>query len=151
MASVIQGSGICQASYVVTFSDLHTVMPRNLMDKYADNTYLIIHAINFHSCAVQIAHVEESALLNSPPMNRNKSAVIVFVAPLSKRVNVISPHSGNCTRRVDQGPRSDGQSKVLGGTARRRYSSCSRTCSLCVLCGNGSGTLRNNAATRGAT
>ena len=37
-ASIIQGSGIGPASYVVTASDLHTVTRGNLIDKYADDS-----------------------------------------------------------------------------------------------------------------
>jgi Reverse transcriptase (RNA-dependent DNA polymerase) len=47
MASIIQGSCIEPASYVVTASDVHPVTEGNSMDKYADDTYLIVPASNF--------------------------------------------------------------------------------------------------------
>jgi hypothetical protein len=115
MASIIQGSGIGPASYVVTASDLHTVTPGNLMDKYADDTYLIIPATNVDSCAAEITHVEDWALLNNLRLNRTKSAEIVFVAPLSKRVNVIPPPAVPEIARVES-------IKVLGVTVSRRFS-----------------------------
>jgi len=59
MASIIQGSGIGPAFYVVTASDLHAAAPGNSMDKYADDTYLIIPACNADLCASEIAHIEE--------------------------------------------------------------------------------------------
>ena len=45
-ASIIQGSGLGPASYVVTASDLHPVTPGNTMVKYADVTYLVVPADN---------------------------------------------------------------------------------------------------------
>ena len=41
-ASIIQGSAIGPAMYVVNAADLHTVMPGNSLMKYADDTYLLI-------------------------------------------------------------------------------------------------------------
>jgi hypothetical protein len=43
MASIIQGSCIGPASYVVTASYLHPVTKGNSMVKYVDDTYLIVH------------------------------------------------------------------------------------------------------------
>ena len=43
--SIIQGSDISSASYVVTAADLHAATPGNSMDKYADDTI-----ISNHSC-----------------------------------------------------------------------------------------------------
>ena len=45
-ASIIQGSANGPASYVVNGSDLHTVSDGNDLLKYADDTYLIIPAVN---------------------------------------------------------------------------------------------------------
>jgi hypothetical protein len=120
MTSIIQGSGIGPASYVVTASDLHPVTSGNIMDKYADDAYLVIPAVSVDSCAAEIAHVEEWAVHNNLRFNRTKSAEIVFVSPMSKRANVIpsTSCSGNTTRRLDHGPRSDGQSAVFSVTAR---------------------------------
>jgi len=68
MASIIQGSG--PASYVVTASDLHAATPSKSMDKYADETYMIILA---DSCAAEIAQIEEWALDNNLRLNRTKT------------------------------------------------------------------------------
>ena len=45
-ASIVQGSGIGPASYVVNAADLRTTTPGNRIAKYADDTYLIIPACN---------------------------------------------------------------------------------------------------------
>jgi hypothetical protein len=77
MASIIQRSGIGLASYVVTASGLHPVTSGNIMDKYADDTYLDIPAASVDSCAAEIAHAEEWAVHNNLRLNRTKSAEIV--------------------------------------------------------------------------
>jgi len=41
-ASVIQGSGLGPASYVVTVADLHPCTTGNRIFKYADDTYLVV-------------------------------------------------------------------------------------------------------------
>jgi len=69
MASIIQGSGIGPASYVITACDLYAATPGNSMDKYANDTYLIIPACNADSCASEIAHIEEWALDNNLRLN----------------------------------------------------------------------------------
>jgi hypothetical protein len=58
-ASIIQGSAIGPASYVINASDLHPVAYDNVMDKYADDTYLIIPASNNQFCATEIVQVEK--------------------------------------------------------------------------------------------
>jgi gmma-aminobutyric acid receptor subunit gamma/cGMP-dependent protein kinase 2 len=80
-ASIIQGSAVGPASYVVTASDLHTVTPDNLMDKYADDTYLVIPAVNADSCAAEVDNVENWARANNLRLNWLKSMEIVFVGP----------------------------------------------------------------------
>ena len=45
-ASVIQGSGLGPASYLVTSADLRPVQEGNYVIKFADDTYLIIPAVN---------------------------------------------------------------------------------------------------------
>ena len=85
LASIIQGSGLGPASYVVTASDLHPLTPGNSMVKYADDTYLIVPAANFQLCAGEIAQVESWAAENNLSLNRMKSVEIVIVSPWSKR------------------------------------------------------------------
>jgi ribonucleases P/MRP protein subunit RPP40 len=48
-ASIIQGSAIGLATYVVTASDLKAVTRGNQLCKFADDTYLIMPAINVDS------------------------------------------------------------------------------------------------------
>ena len=50
-ASIIQGSAVGPAEYVLTASDLHLIFtsPANLLCKYADDTYLLVPATNSSS------------------------------------------------------------------------------------------------------
>lgn len=115
LASIIQGSAIGPASYVVTASDLHPVTPGNFMDKYADDTYLVIPASNILACAAEISNVSDWAIVNNLSLNRAKSAEMVFVAPRSRRETVIPPAAVPGFKRVDS-------LKVLGVTISRRFS-----------------------------
>ena len=75
LASIIQGSAIGPVSYVVTASDLHVAVSGNFIDKYADDTYLIIPSVNNGFCATEINGVETSAaankILESVKVSRN--------------------------------------------------------------------------------
>src|SRR6218665_2108777 len=53
-ASIIQRSVIGPPSYVIVASDLHPKHQRNLMTKYADDTYLLIVSNNIGTAAEEI-------------------------------------------------------------------------------------------------
>jgi len=48
-ASVVQGSGLGSASFIMT-TDLQPVHDGNIILKYADDTYLVVPEINEHTC-----------------------------------------------------------------------------------------------------
>jgi len=58
-ASVIQGSALGPASFIVTASDLTPTVPGNKMKKYAEDCYLIIPASNLSSIPSELFHVGE--------------------------------------------------------------------------------------------
>jgi len=62
-ASIIQGSAVGPASYVVNAADLTTVTAGSLIRKYADvdDTYIAIPASNVSSRAAEIDHVDRWA------------------------------------------------------------------------------------------
>jgi len=49
-ASVIQGSALGPASYILTAADLHPIYDRNRIFIFADDTYLIVAAVNTNTC-----------------------------------------------------------------------------------------------------
>ena len=92
-ASIIQGSAIGPAAFVVTASDLGPVTYGNSILKYADDTYLVIPAANCQTCADEIDNIEQWAKENNLMLNRKKSVEIVFVPPRSRRPPDIPPSS----------------------------------------------------------
>ena len=127
MASIIQGSGIGPASYVVTASDLHPVTTGNSMHKYADDTYLVVPAANVQSCAAEIANVELWADVNNLKLNRTKSEEIIFVPPRSRRALKVPPPAVAGFERVES-------IKVLGVTISRRFSVAEHVDNLLAAC-----------------
>jgi len=89
-ASIIQGSAIGPASYVVQAADLRTVRADNYLIKYADDTYVIIPACNVDSRQLEMDHIGEWAERNNLVLNRSKSAEIVFTDS-RKRRSVVPP------------------------------------------------------------
>ena len=90
-ASIIQGSAIGPASYVVRASDLHSVTPGNVMSKYADDTYLIIPATNMKSCSAEISNIEKWGCNSNLRLNTNKSQEINFVSPKRRDKATVIP------------------------------------------------------------
>lgn len=84
-ASIVQGSAIGPASYVVHASDLKSVTPGNRMCKYADDTYLIIPASNCHSRHAELDQIELWARHNNLKLNRSKCVEIIFTQPRRHR------------------------------------------------------------------
>jgi len=78
--SIIQGSAIGPASYVVNAADLHTTFSGNSILKYADDTYLIIPASNIQSRAAELQNFEQWALTNNLKLNCTKTNEIIIVA-----------------------------------------------------------------------
>ena len=115
MASIIQGSAIGPASYVVTASDLHPVTPGNFMHKYADDTYLVVPAANKHSSVAEITHIEKWAAENKLVLNFKKSVEIVSVPPSNRRAVVLPAPAIPKNTRVES-------IKALGVTFSRKFS-----------------------------
>jgi hypothetical protein len=77
-ASIVQGSAIGPASYVVAAADLHAVTPGNEMCKYADDTYLIIPASNADSISCEMENVAAWSRSNNLNINLKKITEIIF-------------------------------------------------------------------------
>jgi len=78
-ASVIQGSSMGPASYVVNAADLKAIAPGNEMGMYADDSYIIVPAVNSSSRVAEIMHTENRASDNNSKVNPTKYMDIVFV------------------------------------------------------------------------
>jgi len=79
-ASVIQGSAIGPASYVVTAADLHPIHKGNCIFKFADDTYLIVPGVSSSTSEKEILHLDDWAANNNLTLNRVKTKELVFTA-----------------------------------------------------------------------
>ena len=77
-ASIIQGSAVGPAAYVVNASDLNAITPGNELVKFADDTYIVVPASNIHTRQAEIYSVEQWARNNNLTVNPSKYAEIVF-------------------------------------------------------------------------
>jgi len=115
-SSVIQGSAVGPAAYVVNASDLHPLHSDNTMDKYADDTYLIIPASMVGTREAELTNVVEWADVNNLRLNHQKSYEIVFTCPADRNHESAQPPP----------PLSDivrvSQLKVLGVTIMNNFS-----------------------------
>ena len=78
-ASVFQRSAVGHAMFVVNGSDLKPITPDNYIDKYADDTYLIVPSGNEESCTSELTNIESWAQANNLTLNKKKSfEMIIF-------------------------------------------------------------------------
>ena len=64
-ASITHGSGIGPASYVISAGDLEVKTAGNKFSRFADDTYLIIPAINADSRSAEHDNIETWAQTNN--------------------------------------------------------------------------------------
>ena len=107
-ASVVQGSAIRPASYVVNTSELKVVHASNVLCKYADDTYIIIPSCNVDTRMVELDNVEIWAKGNNLTLNRAKCAEMV-IHDSRRKCHVVMPHLLPAVARVQS-------MKVLGVT-----------------------------------
>ena len=87
-ASVFQGSAVGPSFYVISSSDLKPVHSNNYLDKYADDSYLIVGSNHDDTILAEIENVENWASCNNLSLNKSKSKEIIF----SRQAN-INPYS----------------------------------------------------------
>jgi len=90
-ASVVQGSGLGPASYIITAADLHPTIAGNRIFKYADDTYLVVPAINSCTRQYEIEHIQSWATNNNLKMNHSKSKELLFAARGKSKVPIQLP------------------------------------------------------------
>ena len=84
-ASIIQGSALGPVEYVFTASDLCTLSPTNRLCKYADDTYLLVPAINTPTVPKELQHISDWATANNLKLNHAKSLEMIVHHPRRKR------------------------------------------------------------------
>jgi len=100
LTSVIQGSAIGPASYVVNASDLRPVSAANVMLKFADDTYLLIPGNNCHTSQAELNHVETWAAANNLKLNQAKSLEMLVMAKPRRGQQTQPPPVHPSIRRV---------------------------------------------------
>jgi len=98
-ASVVQGSAISPASYVVNTSDLKVVHAGNVLCKYADDTYIIIPSCNVDTRMVELDNVERWAKGKNLTLSRAKCAKMV-IHDSRRKCQVVMPHLLPAVARV---------------------------------------------------
>jgi hypothetical protein len=90
LASIVQGSVIGPASYVVNAGDMKTKHPENVLVKFADDTYLIVPASMVETREEELANISDWAVENNLKLNNSKTVEIVFRKPRN-RGSIILP------------------------------------------------------------
>ena len=90
-ASIIQGSAIGPAAFVVTAGDLTPAVSGNSLCKFADDTYLIIPASNESSRHIELANIQNWAKRNNLNLNCDKSSEILFADSRRRRRHTDEP------------------------------------------------------------
>jgi len=83
--SIVHGSSIWPASYVVNMADLKVVMLGNRI-KFADDTYVVMPTANANSRQVELDSVEEWSWTNNVKVNPVKYAEVIFTDKRRKTV-----------------------------------------------------------------
>ena len=93
-ASIIQGSVIGLTAYVINASDLEALVATNFLDKYADDTYLIVPASNSHTIPAELNNISAWAIANNLSLNVAKSCKMIV------RRNPVIPPTLEDVKRV---------------------------------------------------
>ena len=113
--SVFQGSAVGPPLFLLNGLDLKPQHCNNFIDKYADDTYLIISASNEHTIDDELRYIEFWANKNNLKLNTAKSQEIVFFAKPKNRILV------NGVKPVSNIPRVSSL-KILGVTISENFS-----------------------------
>src|SRR6218665_3273318 len=87
--SIIQGSVVGPPSYVLVASDIHPKHHKNLMSKYADDTYLLIGSSMIHTAIEEYDNIRSWALKNNLKIHPSKTKEIIVVG--RRRATRVNP------------------------------------------------------------
>ena len=77
-ASVFQGSCVGPPMFIINSSDLKPLHQDNYLDKYADDSYLIVGSNNETTVGAELEHIETWSTDNNLKLNVSKTKEIVF-------------------------------------------------------------------------
>ena len=84
-ASIVQGSGIGPATYVLNASDLQPLHPDDRLNKYADDSYLIVPSSNSQLIPDELEHINHWALQNNLTLNVSKTKEMIVRRPRCRK------------------------------------------------------------------
>lgn len=125
-SGVVQGSALGPAAFAIVSSDLRANHNPNALDKFADDSYLIVPASNLHTTEDELLNIENWATENNLQLNRTKSKEIIFQSPNSKRQTLDIPLLEGIERVSDL--------KCLGVTLSGNFSFSAHITSLMSSC-----------------
>ena len=99
-ASIIQGSVIGPTAYVINASDLQALVATNSLDKYADDTYLIVPASNSHTIPAELNNISAWAIANNLSLNVAKSCEMIVRRPRLAIADPVIPPALPDVKRV---------------------------------------------------
>ena len=97
-ASVVQGSALGPAAFIITASDLHPVYAHNKLVKYADDMYLLVGSGRHGTIQKELNHIATWAANNNLRLNPNKSSETVISR---RRTKATLPPLTGSIQRVD--------------------------------------------------
>ena len=83
-ASIVQGSGIGPFMYVINASDLHARHILDMLNKYADDSYLIVPSVNSQLVQEELDHISKWAANNNLALNVSKTKEMIVKRPHTK-------------------------------------------------------------------
>jgi hypothetical protein len=100
-ASVVQGSTVGPAMFVINGCDLKPVTDGNYLDKYANDIYLLVPSSNEHSVTDELRSIELWASNNNLKLNKSKSLEMVVMTNAYKRLKPTTVPVIESISRVD--------------------------------------------------
>jgi len=130
-ASIVQGSGVGPADFVVNSSDLQPVHSENLIIKFADDSYLLVGSKMRDTVQEELESVKSWAEVNNLQLNKGKSREMI----IHRRANVEPPAPLSGVTRVTT-------MKILGVTIRSDLRATSHVDEILASCSGSLHALR---------
>ena len=98
-ASIVQGSAIGPSAFIITASDLSPIHPGNKIDKYADDSYLIVPGGNTTTIPAELGNIATWANNNNLTLNQSKTKEMIIRKPSKKNTPLppIIPGISRCS------------------------------------------------------
>src|SRR5688572_494310 len=93
-ACIVQGSGLGPTDFVIAISSLKPKYSENRLNKYADDSYLLVPASCIDSTLSELDHISKWASISNLKLNHAKTREMIIRRPRSKAIALPSPIPG---------------------------------------------------------